>query len=51
MTVNLDGRSTVIEMPSRAETILAATLRSRAGRAVQLHGWGLRHLPRAGRAG
>ena len=29
VTVNLDGRSTVIEMPSRAETILAATLRSR----------------------
>ena len=29
VTVNLDGRSTVIDMPSRAETILAATLRSR----------------------
>jgi ring-1,2-phenylacetyl-CoA epoxidase subunit PaaE len=29
VTVNLDGRSTVIEMPSREETILAATLRSR----------------------
>jgi len=29
VTVNLDGRSTVIEMPSRDETILAATLRAR----------------------
>jgi ring-1,2-phenylacetyl-CoA epoxidase subunit PaaE len=29
VTVNLDGRSTRIEMPSRAETILAATLRAR----------------------
>jgi ring-1,2-phenylacetyl-CoA epoxidase subunit PaaE len=29
VTVNLDGRSTVIDMPFRAETILAATLRSR----------------------
>jgi ring-1,2-phenylacetyl-CoA epoxidase subunit PaaE len=29
VTVNLDGRSTVIEMPSREETILAATLRAR----------------------
>jgi ring-1,2-phenylacetyl-CoA epoxidase subunit PaaE len=29
VTVNLDGRTTVIEMPSRAETILAATLRAR----------------------
>jgi len=29
VTVNLDGRTTVIEMPSREETILAATLRSR----------------------
>ena len=29
VTVNLDGRSTVIEMPSRDETILAATLRVR----------------------
>jgi len=29
VTVNLDGRTTRIEMPSRAETILDATLRSR----------------------
>ncbi|HET7304888.1 MAG TPA: 1,2-phenylacetyl-CoA epoxidase subunit PaaE [Segeticoccus sp.] len=29
VTVDLDGRTTVIEMPSRAETILAATLRER----------------------
>jgi ring-1,2-phenylacetyl-CoA epoxidase subunit PaaE len=29
VTVNLDGRTTVIEMPSRMETILAATLRAR----------------------
>lgn len=29
VTVNLDGRTTVIQMPSRDETILAATLRSR----------------------
>jgi ring-1,2-phenylacetyl-CoA epoxidase subunit PaaE len=29
VTVNLDGRTTVIEMPSKAETILAATLRER----------------------
>ena len=29
VTVNLDGRTTVIEMPSRHETILAATLRAR----------------------
>jgi ring-1,2-phenylacetyl-CoA epoxidase subunit PaaE len=29
VTVNLDGRTTVIQMPSREETILAATLRSR----------------------
>ena len=29
VTVNLDGRSTRIEMPNRAETILAATLRAR----------------------
>ena len=29
VTVNLDGRTTVIEMPSRNETILAATLRAR----------------------
>jgi ring-1,2-phenylacetyl-CoA epoxidase subunit PaaE len=29
LTVNLDGRTTVIEMPSRNETILAATLRAR----------------------
>ena len=29
ITVNLDGRTTVIEMPSRNETILAATLRAR----------------------
>jgi ring-1,2-phenylacetyl-CoA epoxidase subunit PaaE len=29
VTVNLDGRTTVIEMPSRAETILDATLRAR----------------------
>ena len=29
VTVNLDGRSTVIDMPSREETILDATLRSR----------------------
>jgi ring-1,2-phenylacetyl-CoA epoxidase subunit PaaE len=29
VTVNLDGRTTVIEMPSRGETILAATLRAR----------------------
>lgn len=29
VTVNLDGRTTVIEMPSRDETILAATLRAR----------------------
>ncbi|MEP7035580.1 MAG: 1,2-phenylacetyl-CoA epoxidase subunit PaaE [Dermatophilaceae bacterium] len=29
VTVNLDGRTTVIEMPSRLETILAATLRAR----------------------
>jgi ring-1,2-phenylacetyl-CoA epoxidase subunit PaaE len=29
VTVNLDGRSTTIEMASRAETILAATLRAR----------------------
>lgn len=29
VTVNLDGRTTVIEMPSRSETILAATLRAR----------------------
>jgi ring-1,2-phenylacetyl-CoA epoxidase subunit PaaE len=29
VTVNLDGRTTRIEMPSRAETILAATLRAR----------------------
>jgi ring-1,2-phenylacetyl-CoA epoxidase subunit PaaE len=29
VTVNLDGRTTVIEMPTRAETILAATLRAR----------------------
>jgi ring-1,2-phenylacetyl-CoA epoxidase subunit PaaE len=29
VTVNLDGRTTVIEMPSREESILAATLRSR----------------------
>ena len=29
VTVNLDGRTTVIEMPSREETILAATLRAR----------------------
>ena len=29
VTVNLDGRTTVIEMPSRRETILAATLRAR----------------------
>ena len=29
VTVNLDGRTTVIEMPLRTETILAATLRAR----------------------
>jgi ring-1,2-phenylacetyl-CoA epoxidase subunit PaaE len=29
VTVNLDGRTTRIEMPNRAETILAATLRAR----------------------
>jgi ring-1,2-phenylacetyl-CoA epoxidase subunit PaaE len=29
VTVNLDGRTTVIEMPTRMETILAATLRAR----------------------
>ena len=29
VTVNLDGRTTVIEMPSREESILAATLRAR----------------------
>jgi ring-1,2-phenylacetyl-CoA epoxidase subunit PaaE len=29
VTVNLDGRTTVIEMPSAEETILAATLRAR----------------------
>lgn len=29
VTINLDGRTTVIQMPSRNETILAATLRSR----------------------
>lgn len=29
VTVNLDGRTTVVEMPSRDESILAATLRSR----------------------
>jgi ring-1,2-phenylacetyl-CoA epoxidase subunit PaaE len=29
VTVNLDGRTTVIEMPSRDESILAATLRAR----------------------
>ena len=29
VTVNLDGRTTVVEMPSKAETILAATLRER----------------------
>lgn len=29
VTVNLDGRTTVIDMPSREETILDATLRSR----------------------
>lgn len=29
VTVNLDGRTTVIDMPSRSETILAATLRER----------------------
>jgi len=29
VTVNLDGRTTVIEMPSRNESILAATLRAR----------------------
>ena len=29
VTVNLDGRTTVINMPSRSETILAATLRER----------------------
>jgi ring-1,2-phenylacetyl-CoA epoxidase subunit PaaE len=29
VTVNLDGRTTQVEMPSRAETILAATLRAR----------------------
>ncbi len=29
VTVNLDGRTTVIQMPSRNETILAATLRAR----------------------
>jgi ring-1,2-phenylacetyl-CoA epoxidase subunit PaaE len=29
LNVNLDGRTTVIEMPSRNETILAATLRAR----------------------
>jgi ring-1,2-phenylacetyl-CoA epoxidase subunit PaaE len=29
VSVNLDGRTTVIEMPTRAETILAATLRAR----------------------
>ncbi len=29
MTVNLDGRTTVIPMPSRDETILDATLRLR----------------------
>lgn len=29
VTVNLDGRTTVVEMPSKTETILAATLRAR----------------------
>jgi ring-1,2-phenylacetyl-CoA epoxidase subunit PaaE len=29
VTVNLDGRTTVVEMPSRDESILAATLRAR----------------------
>jgi ring-1,2-phenylacetyl-CoA epoxidase subunit PaaE len=29
VTVNLDGRTTRVEMPSRSETILAATLRAR----------------------
>ncbi|MBK7722966.1 MAG: phenylacetate-CoA oxygenase/reductase subunit PaaK [Austwickia sp.] len=29
VTVNLDGRTTVVEMPSKAESILAATLRAR----------------------
>ena len=29
VTVNLDGRTTVIQMPFRRETILAATLRAR----------------------
>ena len=29
VTVNLDGRTTVVEMPSREESILAATLRAR----------------------
>ena len=29
VTVNLDGRTTTVDMPSRAETILAATLRAR----------------------
>ncbi len=29
VTVNLDGRTTIIEMPSKAESILAATLRVR----------------------
>lgn len=29
ITVNLDGRTTRVEMPSKAETILAATLRAR----------------------
>ena len=29
VTVNLDGRTTVIQMPSRDESILAATLRAR----------------------
>ena len=49
VTVNLDGRTTVIPMPSREETILDATLRARPDAPYSLHRRRLRHLPRAAR--
>ena len=49
VTVNLDGRTTRIEMPSREETILDATLRVAARRALLVHGRRLRHVPRPAR--
>ena len=51
VTVNLDGRIDGHRdaLPRRDDP--GGHPEVAPGRAVQLHGWGLRHLPRAGRAG